>query len=117
MNPMPLPDMPPSIQNPQKSCPNSASQLLDQPLGERIGRPRNDGLDRLTEVSGRGRAHRPNVAAPQGRNHLVEHGQGVLTSPPFRVAPQQILFGDHLQDGTDVLGHAAMDDDQESISA
>ena len=39
MKPMPPPDMPPSIQKPQKSSPNSVAHACDQRFGEEVATP------------------------------------------------------------------------------
>ncbi|MFO1457855.1 MAG: hypothetical protein U1G08_00495 [Verrucomicrobiota bacterium] len=57
-----------------------------------------------------------NVAAPRGEI-TSSSTVGRLATPPFRVTPQQMLFGDHLQDGTDVLGMPPWTTTRESISA
>ncbi len=51
MKPMPPPDMPPSIQKPQKSAPNSVADARDQRLGVEVAGPGNDGLDRAEEIA------------------------------------------------------------------
>src|SRR5437660_7417993 len=35
-----------------------------------------------------------------------------MTSFPFLLASEEILFGHHFEDGADVLGHAAVDEDE-----
>ena len=112
MKPMPPPDMPPSIQKPQNWAPNAAAHPADQLLGVEVAGPGNDGLDRAEEVARGGLADALDIAGAQRRHHLVQHGAGLLPAIPFGFGAQQILFGDHLQDGADVLRHAAVDQDQ-----
>ncbi len=60
------------------------------------------------------------VAAPIARTSprckrgedLVEYAQHALARLPFRVAAQQVFLGDHLQNGADILRHAAVDEDE-----
>ena len=112
MKPMPPPDIPPSIQKPQKSSPKAASHLRDQRLGVVVGGPRDDRLDRPAEIAGGRLAERPDVALPERLDHLVEHPQRILPPVPFLLAAQQVLLGHHLEDRPDVLGHAAVHQDQ-----
>ena len=37
---------------------------------------------------------------------------GFLACGPFGLAAQQVFLGDHLEDGADILRHAAVDEDQ-----
>ncbi len=46
----------------------------------------------------------------KGGEDLVEDAVGLLAGDPFRLAAQQIFLGDHLEDGADVLRHAAVDE-------
>ena len=50
--------------------------------------------------------------ALQGRQDVVEHCIASLAGLPFRLAAQQVFFGDHLQDRADVLRHAAVHEHQ-----
>ena len=49
--PMPPPDMPPSIQKPQKSVAELGAHAVDQRSGVEVAGPRNDGLDRAVEIA------------------------------------------------------------------
>ena len=76
---MPPPDMPPSIQKPQKSSPNSARALLDQRLGVEVAGPRDDRLDRPVEVALRGTRR---CARMSPARSCVEHFVEDARSPP-----------------------------------
>ena len=72
MKPMPPPDMPPSIQKPQKSSPNCLARAGDEQLGVEIARPRNDGLERAEEISA-GRARRCARMSPRAQLRRESH--------------------------------------------
>ena len=113
MKPMPPPDMPPSIQKPQKSAPNCRPHLIDQRLGVEVARPGDDGLDRPEEVArGRGADGR-DVAASQERRGF-RRGCAALRCRAAHsgFGAQQVFLGHHLEDRSDVLRHAAVDEDQ-----
>ena len=115
---MPPPDMPPSIQKPQKSSPNVRARLLDERLGEVIGRPGNDRLDRPVEVPRRSRrrarARRRRAGLPASSSKMP---QCLPARCPFRLGAEQILLRDHVQDRADVLRHAAVDEDEALLQA
>ena len=48
------------------------------------------------------------VAALQVAHHFVENADGLLAAVPFGLGAQQVFLGHHLQDGPDVLRHAAV---------
>ena len=50
MKPMPPPDIPPSIQKPQKSCAHFRAHAANQGVGVEIAGPGNDGLNGAVEV-------------------------------------------------------------------
>ena len=84
----------------------------DELFGEVVRGPRNDRLERLAEVARGRRAERLDVAALQRRDHFVEHAEGILAAEPFGVGTEQVFLRHHFKDGPDVLGHAAVDDDE-----
>ena len=113
MNPMPPPDIPPSIQNPQNASPKAARISLNQSFGVEIARPGNDGLDRTVEVALRGAANRAHIAGPQIREDLVEDlAAGFDSGGPLGVERSKVPLGDHLEDRPHVLRHAAVHQDQ-----
>ena len=86
--------------------------LLDQRLGEGVGGRRDDRLDRAGEVPRRLDRQAANVPGGQRRDDAVEDLQRLLPGLPLGGVAQQVLFGHHLQHRADVLGHAAVHEDQ-----
>ncbi len=113
MKPMPPPDMPPSIQKPQKSSPKASAGPLDERLGVEVAGPGDDRLDGLAEVRAwwppRWPGRRPSGERRGSRRRMPPHA---AARRPLRLAAQQVFLGHHLQDRADVLGHAAVDEDQ-----
>ena len=105
---MPPPLMPPSIQKPQKSAPNSWRTRSMSVPGIEIAGPGNDGLDGAGEVAVERGAQSANVAALEEPRDLIQDPDGLPSSQPFGFRAEQVLLGDHLEDGADVLRHAAM---------
>ena len=85
---MPPPDMPPSIQKPQKSSPISSRAGVDQRFGVQIAGPGNDGLHGAVEIALGQRAEAANIPVAQLSQHLVENADGLLAarSTPLRTA-------------------------------
>ncbi len=50
--------------------------------------------------------------ALEAGHDLVEQADGLIAGLPFGGAAQQVLFGDHFEDRSHVLGHAAVDQHQ-----
>ncbi len=50
-----------------------------------------------------------NIALLQGGEYLIQYAEHALAGAPFGCGAEQVLLGDHLKDGPDVLGHAAVD--------
>ena len=44
----------------------------------------------------------------QVADHFVQNADGLLAAVPFGLGAQQVFLGDHLEDGPDVLRHAAV---------
>src|ERR1039458_2716980 len=112
IKPIPPPDMPPSIQKPQKSSPNSARTRAISVSGEELVAQGVIDCIGLWEVGGGGRPVSARGAATQGGEYLIECAQHALARFPFRVAAQQVFLGDHFKDGPDILRHAAVDEDE-----
>ena len=88
------------------------ARAVDEGFGVEIRGPGDDGLDRAMEVAGGGGADGGDVRGAKGAEDFVEHAEGLLSSLPFVGRPEEVFFGDHLEDGSDVLSHATMDEDQ-----
>ena len=108
MNPIPPPDMPPSIQNPQKSPSNSSSaraisvsvnRLVAQGMMLWIG-PR--------KVTGGGPAKGLDIPFLQGVHQFIQEGECLLPTCPLHRRAQEILLCHHLENGSHVLRHPAM---------
>ena len=63
--PMPPPDIPPSIQKPQKSSPISRAHAADQRVGVEISGPGNNGLNGAVKIPLGGSAQAANVSVLQ----------------------------------------------------
>ncbi len=100
-------------------APETRAHLLaraaNQRLGVEVGSPGNDGLDGAFEVALSGCADGGHVAGPQVSQNLVERADGLLAALPFGFRAQQVLLGDHLKDGSDVLRHAAVHQHQAGL--
>ena len=77
-----------------------------------IGGPRNDRLEWPPEVLGGEASKFSDIAASEGRYDLVEEVESLLACSPFLGRSEKIFFGDHLEDGTDVLSHAPVNENQ-----
>ena len=88
------------------------TRAIDERLGVKIRGPGDDGLDGTMEIPGGGGADGGDVRRAQGAEDFVEHTEGFLSRLPFVGRAEEILFGDHLEDGADILGHAAVDEDE-----
>ncbi len=105
---MPPPDMPPSIQKPQKSSPNSARTRRMSVSVYRLpahGMMVWMGPSKLRWVQPPMARMSPALQVP---HHLVQNADGFLPAAPFGLGAEQVLLGDHLQDGSDVLRHPAV---------
>jgi hypothetical protein len=100
--------MPPSIQKPQNSSAERGARPLDHELRVPIRHPRDDGLQRTEEVAGELATERTHVTGLEQREDAIERGDGRAAGRPFDLAPQEVLLRHHLQDGPDVLRHAAV---------
>ena len=63
------------------------------------------------------RADGGDVADAEVSDDFVENLASVLTCGPFFIGAEEIPFGDHLENGADVLRHAAMDEDEAVLEA
>ncbi len=86
--------------------------LIDQRIGEAIGGPRNDRLQRSFEVGGGDFADAADVAVPDRIGDVVQDRHRFAASLPFAFAAQQVMLGHHFQNRPDVLRHAAVDQHQ-----
>ena len=83
---------------------------LDELLGVAIAHPRNHRLQRAKEIFGERTAEAANVAGGEQREDVVERGDGSASGTELGLAAEEIFFRGHLEDRTDVLGHAAVDE-------
>ncbi len=90
---------------------------LDQGVGVEVAGPGNDGLDGSVEVLLGAGADLADVAAFEVAHHFVQDADGLLPSGPLGFGAQQVLLGDHFEDGADVLRHAAVDQHQALLQA
>ena len=99
-------------QEPPEVVAERLARLADDRLGERIGHPGDDPLQRAVPVP-RGQAAEPRTsAAVDGRQDLIEDLQGFEPGQPLVAAAEQVLGGDHIEDRADVLRHPAVNQDQ-----
>ena len=84
MKPMPPPAIPPSIQNPQNLSPYCSRHLFDQHIGESIGRPGNDRLQRALEVARRDFADSSDVALSAMPRRPRPESASLRGGPPIR---------------------------------
>lgn len=84
----------------------------DEGFGEGVGGPGDDGLEGAEEVAGGGGAEGADIALAEGGFDLAEEVEGGEAGGPFGGGAEEVFLGDHLEDGSDVLGDAAMDEDQ-----
>ena len=88
------------------------AHLLDEGTGVQVPGPGNDGLDGAVEVAlGRG-ADAVDVALLQLSQDFIQNADGFAPALPLRLGAQQVLLGHHLEDGSDVLRHPAVNQDQ-----
>ena len=86
--------------------------LLDKPLGEVVGGPRDNGLQGLPKIACGGLADGVDISASQCINNFVQHPKRLLAARPFGGGAQEVFLGHHLEDGAHVLSHASMDHHQ-----
>ena len=84
----------------------------DEGFGEMVGGPGDDGLKGAAEVLGGEATEGANVALAEGLDDLIEQLERFLAALPFGLGAEKVFFGDHLEDGADVLSHAAVDEDE-----
>src|SRR5439155_2776730 len=70
-----------------------SAHALNQRLSEIVRSPRNDGLNRLLEISRGRRSDVAHVALSQRQENPLENAQHALARLPFGLRSQQILFG------------------------
>ena len=75
-----------------------------------IADPGDDGLKRAGEIVSEGLSQCFDVSCGEEIENPIESCRGLLARSGFSFSTKKILFGDHLQNGTDVLSHAAMDE-------
>ena len=63
----------------------------------------------MLKVPRRRGSDRADVPAFQGAQNFIQNLQRLLPALPFGGGAQQIFLRDHLENGTDVLRHAAVD--------
>lgn len=84
----------------------------DEGFGEVVGGPGDDGLEGAAEVVGGEFSELFDVSGFEGFEDLVEESEGFFAALPFGGGAEEVFFGDHLEDGADVLSHAAVDEDE-----
>ena len=95
-----------------KAVAEAGPDRIDERLGVGVARPGDDGAEGACEVAGRGGGDPPRVAGGEAGDDLVEHLSRLDPRTPLRFAAEEVFLGHHLEDRTDVLGHAAMDEDE-----
>jgi hypothetical protein len=90
----------------------SSPGLRDERFGVMVGGPGDDGLNGKFEVAGGGGTDGGDIAAAQGVEDFLEDRKGLLTGLPFGGGAEQILLSDHLENGSDVLGHTPVHKDE-----
>ena len=88
------------------------ADTVDQRVGVEIAGPRNNGLDGAVEVALQAAAERADVAPLEMAGDLIEDPDGLAAAEPLGFTAQEVLLGDHLKNGTDILRHAAVDEHQ-----
>jgi hypothetical protein len=83
-------------------------RAFDQAVGVKVAGPRNDGLDGPVEIPPGPLADPADVALPQAVHHFVQDADGLAARLPLALAAQQVALGDHLEDRSHVLRHAAV---------
>ncbi len=77
-----------------------------------VGGPGDDGLEWAAEVLGGEFAEGADVSLGEGVDDLVAEFECLVACLPFGRGPEEVFFGDHFEDGADVLGHASVDDNE-----
>ena len=112
MNPIPPPDIPPSIQKPQKSGPNwSRAAAISDSVKAFVaaGMMVWIGPAKFRVVAPPSAWTSPRSRAPAISSKMPER---LLPGGPLPLLAEQVLLGHHLQDRADVLGHPAVDEHQ-----
>ncbi len=91
---------------------HGGARPADERIRVQVSGPGDDGLDGTVEVALRFRSDAADIVLLQPLLDLVQDAYGFLPSLPLGLGSQQILFGHHLEDGADVLRHAAVDQHQ-----
>ena len=106
---MPPPDIPPSIQNPQKSRAELFLHACDERFGVVVAGPGDDRLKRLEEIAGGGVADGCAMSPSFSAARISSRMPIACCRPAHSAsAAQQVFLGDHLQNRPDVLRHAAV---------
>ena len=82
----------------------------DKLLGVVVAHPRNHRLEGPEEIFGERAPEAADVARGQEGEDLVKRGDGAAARGEFGCAAEEVFLGGHLEDRTDVLGHAAVDE-------
>ncbi len=88
---------------------------MNQRIGEAIGRPGDDRLERPGEIARRDLADLLQVTLLQRRHHLIQNRDRFATGGPLPFGPQQVLFGHHLENRSDVLRHPSVHQHQTAL--
>ncbi len=98
-------------------CAEFGTRAIDERFGVVVGGAGDDGLDRSQEIALGGVADAFDAARFEESDDLVEDSHRFEACLPLHLGAQQILLGDHLEDGADVLRHAAVDQHQAVLEA
>ena len=55
-------------------------------------------------------AYTGEIAPAKRAEDIAEHAQHILTGNPLGLTAEQVLLGDHFENGPDILSHAAVDE-------
>ena len=88
------------------------TDTLNQTFCEVVRSPRDDGLNGLLKIPCRGTTDSLHITLSERAQDLTENTQHAFARHPFRRGTQQVLFGNHFQNGTDILSHAAVHQDE-----
>ena len=95
---------------PPKVITEFSAHLINDAFGEKCRGPRDDGLQRAKKVTGGQSPQSAHVAGLERLQDGVEEGERLAAGVPFWSGAEQVFLGDHFQDGSDILGHAAVDE-------
>jgi hypothetical protein len=97
---------------PSEGIAQLCADLRDEPLGVRVRRPRDDGLEGTKEIAGGQPRHAGDIPGLQRRHDVGQDLLRLLARGPFPFQFEQVLLRHHLQDRSDILRHASMHEDE-----